>query len=222
MLRLRSLAAGLAALFFGADAAADESIPGPAADPSWTAPNVADMAKRAYGGGMSKKLYTAPDIAWTDWTAVRRAAVKGDAEAELLLSFYYEQMALDVCRLTQTVDPDVLTLCPPLAKSVDWRRRAGERGHPLAALELSMRQQMGHLVPQDRGAAYYWFVRGVDAYALAVEAGKAPRDDDRLETGPKIAEANRERLTAEELTRADALIAEWRAGGRAIPDAPAP
>ncbi len=86
------------------------------------------------------------------------------------------------------------------ADAAEWYRRAAENGHVMAQVNLGELYSLGRGVQRDLAAAFFW-------WSLAAERGQAWAQ----EQGDKLAA----RLSNDDRARAERLLADWRAGGRA-------
>jgi S1-C subfamily serine protease len=116
------------------------------------------------------------------WSAL---AKKGDAEAQYLLGYLYD---------------DGLGVAHDLAEAARWYRLAAEQNHTYAQFNLAILYADGIGVPLDRVEAYRWFM---------LAAGTADLVDrrDALNAADDVARA----MSEDEVARADNLIAAWRA-----------
>ncbi len=86
------------------------------------------------------------------------------------------------------------------ADAAEWYRRAAENGHAVAQINLGELYSLGRGVQRDLALAFFW-------WSLAAERGQAWAQ----EQGDKLAP----RLSDDDRARAERLLADWRAGGRA-------
>ena len=140
----------------------------------------------AYAEGRGVEADDAKAAAW-----FAKAAAHGDPQAEFNLGLAYARGR------GETQD---------YGQALAWFRKAADQGDLDAAAALGIAYARGHGVPEDDAAAYQW-------YAIAQSGAEAGSDTYRRAT--RALHILAERLTAAQISDAEANAAAWRAQHKA-------
>jgi len=113
----------------------------------------------------------------------RKAAERGDADAQFALGFIYAKG---------------LGVPQDYAEAIKWTRKAADQGQALAQYNLGVAYSNGQGVPQDYVQSYYW-------YSLA--ASRSAGDDHKKFSASINAAAKK--LNPEKLLEAQRMTMEW-------------